>query len=115
MIMKINNKNNPIIVERSNALSGVINTPSDKSISHRALILGSLCIGKTKIHNLLLSEDIMSTISALEEFGANINVNKESGITTVHGFGIGGLLQPSKKNLSRKLRHFCKTIDWAHV
>ena len=97
MIMKINNKNNPVIVERSNALSGIINTPSDKSISHRALILGSLCIGKTKIHNLLLSEDIMSTIGALEQFGANINVNKESGITTVHGFGIGGLLQPSKK------------------
>ena len=97
MIMKINNKNNPVIVERSKALSGIINTPSDKSISHRALILGSLCIGKTKIHNLLLSEDIMSTISALEQFGANINVNKESGITTVHGFGIGGLLQPSKK------------------
>ncbi len=97
MIMKINNKNNPVIVERSKALSGIINTPSDKSISHRALILGSLCIGKTKIHNLLLSEDIMSTISALEQFGANINVNKESGITTVYGFGIGGLLQPSKK------------------
>tara|TARA_X000000950_G_scaffold289392_1_gene412825 strand:+ start:5986 stop:7329 length:1344 start_codon:yes stop_codon:yes gene_type:complete len=95
--MKINNKNNPVIVECSKALSGIINTPSDKSISHRALILGSLCIGKTKIHNLLLSEDIMSTISALEQFGANINVNKESGITTVHGFGIGGLLQPSKK------------------
>ena len=97
MIMKINNKNNPVIVERSNALSGIINTPSDKSISHRALILGSLCIGETKIHNLLLSEDIMSTLSALEQFGANINVNKESGVTTVHGFGIGGLLQPSKK------------------
>ena len=45
MIMKINNKNNPVIVERSNALSGTIDTPSDKSISHRALILGSLCIG----------------------------------------------------------------------
>ena len=95
--MKINNKNNPVIVERSNALSGSIDTPSDKSISHRALILGSLCIGETKIHNLLLSEDITSTICALEQFGASINMGEEQNITNIYGIGIGGLLQPSKK------------------
>ena len=95
--MKINNKNNPVIVERSNALSGSIDTPSDKSISHRALILGSLCICETKIHNLLLSEDITSTICALEQFGASINMGEEQNITNIYGIGIGGLLQPSKK------------------
>ena len=97
MIIKINNKNNPVIVERSNALTGTIDTPSDKSISHRALILGMLCIGETKIHNLLLSEDIKSTISALEQFGANINVQEQPNITSVYGIGIGGLLQPKRK------------------
>ncbi len=95
--MKINNKNNPITVEQSAALSGVIDTPSDKSISHRALILGSLCIGETKIHNLLLSEDVLSTINALEQFGASINIEEEINTTIVHGFGIGGLLQSERK------------------
>jgi len=95
--MKINNKNNPVIVERSNALSGTIDTPSDKSISHRALILGSLCIGETKIHNLLLSEDITSTISALEQFGASINMGEEQNITNIYGFGLVDYYNPVKK------------------
>ena len=97
MIMKINNKNNPVIIEPSHGLSGSIDTPSDKSISHRALILGSLCLGETKIHNLLTSEDITSTICALVQFGANINISEDQNMTKIYGIGIGGLLQPSKK------------------
>ena len=53
MIMQLNNKNNAVIVYQSNSLHGAIRTPSDKSISHRALILGALCLGETTIKNLL--------------------------------------------------------------
>jgi 3-phosphoshikimate 1-carboxyvinyltransferase len=98
MIMKINNKNNAVLIKRSPFLAGTINTPSDKSISHRCLILGALCIGETKIQNLLSSEDIRATIYALREFGAKIIEDKEKNLVTVHGVGIGGLFQP-KKNI----------------
>ena len=96
MIMKINNKNNPIVVKHSKSLEGIIQTPSDKSISHRCIILGSLCVGETKIKNLLLSEDTKITINAMREFGAKIIEDKENNTVNINGIGIGGLFQPSK-------------------
>ena len=95
MIMQLNNKNNAVIVYQSNSLHGAIRTPSDKSISHRALILGALCLGETTIKNLLLSEDVINTAEALRQFGANIIINKD-GECKICGIGIGGLLQPEK-------------------
>ena len=75
-----------------------VSTPQVINLFHiGAIHLGLLCIGETKIHNLLLSEDITSTIGALEQFGATINVGEEHNITNIYGIGIGGLLQPSKK------------------
>ena len=47
-----------ITVNRSKKLSGHISIPGDKSISHRAIIFGSLCVGKTTIKGLLESEDV---------------------------------------------------------
>ena len=96
MIMKINNKNNAILVKHSKSLEGVIQTPSDKSISHRCIMLGSLCVGETKIKNLLLSEDTTITINAMREFGAKIIEDKENNTVNINGIGIGGLFQPSK-------------------
>ncbi|MGI9312646.1 MAG: 3-phosphoshikimate 1-carboxyvinyltransferase, partial [Alphaproteobacteria bacterium] len=94
--MKINNKNNAILVKHSKSLEGVIQTPSDKSISHRCIMLGSLCVGETKIKNLLLSEDTTITINAMREFGAKIIEDKENNTVNINGIGIGGLFQPSK-------------------
>ena len=96
MIMKINNKNNAILVKHSKSLEGLIQTPSDKSISHRCIMLGSLCVGETKIKNLLLSEDTTITINAMREFGAKIIEDKENNTVNIYGIGIGGLFQPSK-------------------
>ena len=76
MIMQLNNKNNAVIVHQSNSLRGTVRTPSDKSISHRGLILGALCLGETTIQNLLLSEDVINTAEAMRQFGANIMINK---------------------------------------
>ncbi|MEM8918095.1 MAG: 3-phosphoshikimate 1-carboxyvinyltransferase [Pseudomonadota bacterium] len=72
-------------------LSGKITVPGDKSISHRALILSSLAIGKSRITGLLEGEDVLATAAAMRAMGAKI---EKSGDTwTVNGVGTGGLTQ----------------------
>ena len=61
-----------IKVQRSKKLSGFVSIPGDKSISHRAIIFGSLCVGKTTITGLLESEDVKSTIKACKKLGVKI-------------------------------------------
>lgn len=73
-------------------LSGEVVMPGDKSISHRALILGALASGQTKITGLLNSEDVMSTAQALRELGAMIEGGGDSWLVT--GCGVSGLRQP---------------------
>ena len=68
-----------IISIKSKKLSGEVFVPGDKSISHRALILGACAIGKTTIENLLESEDVLATLSALKELGVNIKKRKSNG------------------------------------
>ncbi|SIO18455.1 3-phosphoshikimate 1-carboxyvinyltransferase [Parasphingorhabdus marina DSM 22363] len=73
-------------------LSGKITVPGDKSISHRALILSSLAIGKSRITGLLEGEDVLATAEAMRAMGAKIEKNDD--VWTVHGVGTGGLMQP---------------------
>ncbi len=67
--------------------------PGDKSISHRALMLGALAVGETVIEGLLEGEDVLSTAAALRAMGADIERTGD-GVWHVHGVGVGGLLQP---------------------
>ena len=67
--------------------------PGDKSISHRALILGALATGTTRITGLLEAEDVAATANALSALGAE--VERSNGKVTVRGQGIGGLRAPS--------------------
>jgi 3-phosphoshikimate 1-carboxyvinyltransferase len=67
--------------------------PGDKSISHRALMLGALAVGETRIEGLLESEDVLSTANALRAMGSTIERGND-GIWTVHGAGLGALLEP---------------------
>ena len=74
-------------------LRGKINVPGDKSISHRALMLGSLAEGETKIRGLLLGEDPRSTAACFAAMGARISeLNSE--LVTVRGIGLGNLREP---------------------
>ena len=57
---------------KSKSLNGIIFVPSDKSISIRALIISSLCLGNSKIFNLLESEDVKHTLKSLKELGVKI-------------------------------------------
>ena len=75
-------------------LSGVIAVPGDKSISHRALILGALAIGETRISGLLESEDVLATAAALKHLGADIE-RGDDGVWRVFGRGVGGLAEPA--------------------
>ena len=80
---------NSMSSNKSSNLSGKIIVPGDKSISHRALIIGSLATGKVKIKNLLESDDVIATLDALKTLGIKIIKNKN--IWEVFGRGIGNL------------------------
>ncbi len=75
------------------ALSGVAEVPGDKSISHRALILGALCVGETVITGLLEGEDVLATAQAMRAFGAEV-VRDADGTWHVQGVGVGGFAEP---------------------
>ena len=82
-----------IISIKSKKLTGEIFVPGDKSISHRALILGACAIGKTTIENLLESEDVLATLKALKELG--VNIKKNQNLWEVRGNGLGSLTNPN--------------------
>ena len=83
----------PLTSRKSGALHGTFSVPGDKSISHRALILGALAEGRTEITGLLESEDILCTARALQNLGAH--VEKTGNAWIVIGRGLGGLTSPS--------------------
>jgi 3-phosphoshikimate 1-carboxyvinyltransferase len=74
-------------------LRGTADVPGDKSISHRALILGALSVGETRIAGLLEGEDVLDTAAAMRAFGAEVTRTGE-GAWTVAGVGVGGFLEP---------------------
>ncbi|AFY72550.1 3-phosphoshikimate 1-carboxyvinyltransferase [Synechococcus sp. PCC 7502] len=74
-------------------LHGEISIPGDKSISHRALMLGALASGTTTIRGLLLGEDPRSTAKCFQAMGAEIS-ELNSDLVTVQGIGLGNLQEP---------------------
>src|SRR5437867_10891487 len=74
-------------------LAGRIRVPGDKSISHRALMLGALAVGRTEISGLLEGEDVLATAAAVNALGAHATRSGD-GRWTVAGVGIGGLAEP---------------------
>jgi 3-phosphoshikimate 1-carboxyvinyltransferase len=83
----------PLTASPSAALSGRIRVPGDKSISHRALILGALSTRTTRITGLLEAEDVLATAGALRALSAS--VERVNGAFVVKGQGVGGLQAPS--------------------
>jgi 3-phosphoshikimate 1-carboxyvinyltransferase len=84
----------PLTATRPRApLTGKIRVPGDKSISHRALMLGALAVGRTEISGLLDGEDVLATASAINALGAHA-MRAGDGRWTVDGVGIAGLAEP---------------------
>ena len=75
----------PLRSRRAGALRGAVSVPGDKSISHRALILGALAEGRTEIAGLLESEDILCTARALQALGADMQKQEDRWIVTGAG------------------------------
>jgi len=82
-----------LTAHKSTALTGTVRVPGDKSISHRALMLGAVALGRTHITGMLEGEDVLCTAAAMRAMGAKIE-RLGDGEWTVHGLGVGGLLAP---------------------
>ena len=75
-------------------LSGALQLPGDKSISHRAVILGSLAAGVTRVSGLLGSGDVLATLAAMRALGVTIEGPRD-GVLEIHGAGLHGLQAPA--------------------
>ncbi|TCM77598.1 3-phosphoshikimate 1-carboxyvinyltransferase [Rhodovulum steppense] len=84
----------PMSARRADPLSGVAEVPGDKSISHRALILGALSVGETRITGLLEGQDVLDTARAMRAFGADV-AHLGPGEWVVNGVGVGGFAEPA--------------------
>src|SRR5579863_8946396 len=79
----------PLTARRNGPLKGHARVPGDKSISIRALILGSLTVGETQISGLLEGEDVLHTAQTLRELGAELD-------RRVGGVGVAGFAEPAR-------------------
>jgi 3-phosphoshikimate 1-carboxyvinyltransferase len=83
----------PMSCSATGPLRGTASIPGDKSVSHRALILGSLSVGGTRIEGLLEGGDVLDTGRAMRAFGASVE-RTGPGAWVVHGVGVGGFQEP---------------------
>jgi 3-phosphoshikimate 1-carboxyvinyltransferase len=75
-------------------LEGTISIPGDKSISHRAVMFGSIATGTTKVTNFLAGEDCLSTISCFRELG--VSIKQEGTSVEIQGKGLSNLIEPTR-------------------
>jgi 3-phosphoshikimate 1-carboxyvinyltransferase len=83
----------PLEARASGPLTGKVRVPGDKSISHRALILGALAVGETRISGLLEGEDVLNTAKAMRALGARVERTGDFA-WSVRGVGVAGFAQP---------------------
>lgn len=83
-----------MVIQKIKKAIGQIKVPGDKSISHRAVMLGSLANGVTEISGFLKGADCLSTIDCFKKMGIDIDINGEN--VTVHGNGLRGLKKPDE-------------------
>jgi len=83
------------LVQPGGSVGGELTVPGDKSISHRALMLGGIAAGLTEIHGFLASEDCLATLAALRAMGVAVEQPQPTRVI-VHGVGVRGLSAPSQ-------------------
>ena len=84
----------PLTARRDGLLAGRVRVPGDKSISIRALILGALAVGETRIAGLLEGEDVINTAQTLRALGAHVERTGERQ-WLLRGVGVGGFAEPA--------------------
>lgn len=85
----------PLESRQANGLKGTVRVPGDKSMSHRALMLGAVAIGESRISGLLEAADVLNTAQAMGLLGAEAEKSPE-GIWRVQGVGVSGLMAPKR-------------------
>jgi 3-phosphoshikimate 1-carboxyvinyltransferase len=83
----------PLEARSSGPLSGKVRVPGDKSISHRALILGALAVGESRISGLLEGEDVLNTAKSMRALGAQVE-RTGNFAWKVNGVGVAGFASP---------------------
>ncbi len=83
------------VVDPGGRITGNTRVPGDKSISHRAVILGAIAEGNTRIRNLLEGTDVLATVAAFRKMSVQIE-GPESGEMLIRGVGLHGLSVPSE-------------------
>ena len=78
----------------TNGIVGNINIPSDKSISHRSIIIPSISMGISEIDNLLMSDDVLHTLNAFKTLG--VKIEKSNDKVIIYGKGLNSLKKPKK-------------------
>jgi len=86
---------NQLYVPPNSSMKGDVLMPGDKSITHRALMMGSIATGNTKITGALMGADCLATLKAMEQLGVKIHVNHGGSLISVEGVGLKGLKTPS--------------------
>lgn len=84
----------PLCLRATGPLRGAVRVPGDKSISHRALMLSALAVGRSEVSGLLEGEDVLATAAAMRAMGARLE-RLGDGHWAIDGVGVGGLLQPA--------------------
>ena len=79
-------------IKKQTNLRGMLMVPGDKSISHRAVMFGSLAKGTTRISHFLEGADCLSTIACFRKMG--IDIERNASEILVHGKGLHGLSAP---------------------
>jgi len=80
---------------RIKRISGKLNLPGDKSISHRSVMFAAMAKGKSEIYNCLQSQDVLSTIAAFQKMGCSIEITEKKII--INGRGKNGLIKPTEE------------------
>ncbi len=84
----------PLTARQGSPMQGRARVPGDKSISHRALILGALTGGETTVGGLLTGEDVLHTADAMRSLGAQVEIAGDN-TWRIHGVGVGGFAKPA--------------------
>ena len=112
-----NNMSVDFIVAEGKSVRGSLQVPGDKSISHRALMLGAIAVGQTRIRGFLDSEDTRATMHALQQMGVNIERQADDQIC-INGRGLFGLQAPDKSldlgNSGTSVRLFAGLLAGQH-
>jgi 3-phosphoshikimate 1-carboxyvinyltransferase len=92
----MSDRDDRVRVDPAGALVGDLSVPGDKSVSHRAVLVGAICDGEVEVEGFGASDDTRSTIRAVEAMGARVEaLDDDLTRLRVHGRGLRGLREPA--------------------